>query len=1043
MNSDSIKRWLTPITIILSALIFLLDLRSPVGTADFIFYFIPIILTILQQGSKLPLWLASLCTIFSILGFHISPPGTSYEVAQINRIYAGITLWAMAFLARRIIITKNEMDDRNWLRSGLNILTTRMRGEKDTHELAQETLSFLADYVQCRVGAIFVRRGNEEFLDFAGGYARSESKMNFDQGIRFGEGVLGQVAINKETVVLNLPADYIKISSSLGESIPRYLQVIPLLADDEIVGVMELAFLSEPKKITDEFLNELKTAIGTSIRSSLYKAKLAELLAQAQQYAEELQSQQEELRVTNEELEQQSRALKETATKLEGQQAELEQSNQQLEEQTQILEGQKNMLDEKNRDLRDAQKVLLDKTRELEISGKYKSEFLANMSHELRTPLNSSLILARLLADNKKGNLSEEQVKYAEIIHSSGNDLLNLINDILDLSRVEAGKLIVQPEVVSIEQVVSSLKKVFTAQAQAKNISFHSKIFENVPTQIFTDRLRLEQILKNFISNAFKFTEKGEVRIEVRPEGESVAFDIIDTGIGIPENKIDVIFEAFQQADGNINRRFGGTGLGLSISKELTKLLKGQIQVASTVGKGSTFTLLVPLELKMDEASSNTETQSMQRPSTPTPKVIEKKEEIFPQSNFSFEDDRKKQDQYTRMMLIVEDDPTFARILYDLAHEMNFGAIVASTAEEGISLSVSCKPQAIVLDIRLPDHNGLVVLDQLKMKPETRHIPVHVISSQDFSRSVLEMGAVGFMLKPVKREQLKNAFNQLSSALSHKPKHVLLVEDDEIQRDHIIRLISDEVTGVDAVKNATEALEKLSSKTYDCMIMDLSLPDVPGNELLQKLSSENSVYSFPPVIVYTARDLPLDEEEQLRMHAGCIIIKGAKSPERLLSEVTLFLHKVETELPPQRQKMLKDLRDREKTLNNRKILLVDDDVRNIFALTSVLESFGAQVEIARNGIEALEKTKSTKDIDIILMDIMMPEMDGFEATRRIRQIKEYNDIPIIALTAKAMKDDQEKCLEAGANDYMAKPIQTDKLLSLIRVWLPGKRRFLD
>lgn len=659
--------------------------------------------------------------------------------------------------------------------------------------------------------------------------------------------------------------------------------------------------------------------------------------------------------------------------------------------------------------------------------------------------LNSTLILAKLLADNKPGNLTEEQIKYANIIHTSGNDLLNLINDILDLSKVEAGKMTVNPEVVDLDSLKKTLEALFKPHAESKKLDFKIEVESSVPVSIITDRMRLEQILKNFLSNAMKFTDKGFVQLQIYREPKGVSFAISDSGIGIAPEQQDVIFEAFRQADGTSNRKYGGTGLGLSISRELSHLLGGDITVKSAVGQGSTFVLTVPLEYKAKQAqASEAFSAPTPAPVTPRPKPMDAQTptETITQT-FSFEDDREKLSKHGRKILIVEDDENFARILFDLAHEMKFGALVAATAEEGLKLAQRYVPHAVLLDMRLPDHSGLLVLDQLKMNSKTRHIPVHVISSSDFSRSAMEMGAIGYMLKPVKREQLQVAFSNLSSIMGQKEKSVLVVEDDMVQRDHIVSLITDDFVNVDAVVNAKDALAKLAEKTYDCMIMDLSLPDLSGYELLAKLSNESHNYSYPPVIVYTARDLTPEEEEKLRQYSGSIIIKGAKSPERLLSEVTLFLHRVETELPLERQKMLKDLRTREKSLEERKILVVDDDVRNIFALTSALENYGAKVIVARNGREAIEKVVTNEDLDLVLMDIMMPEMDGYEAMRKLRMNKKYEKLPIIALTAKAMKDDQEKCIEAGANDYLPKPLNVDKLLSLIRVWLPHQRSFLN
>jgi CheY-like chemotaxis protein len=1041
MFRETQKTWLTPIILISAGLIIVLDSLTARGTADYIFYFIPVALCVFHKKPNYPLWIALLCSLLSLLGYVLSPVNALVANSQLpllNRSFTIITLWAVAVLVRTIIITKNQVERNNWLRDSAQKLAEIIRGELTTREVSEGILTFLADLFHGKVGSLYLKAEKDNVLNFIAGHAYTPDHAR--RVMPLDDSLLGQTAkARKIRLISKLPTDYIKISSSLGEGTPKNLVIVPFVADRELIGALELGDFDDPESKMEDFLNLISESCAIAIRSAENKSRLAELLHQSQQQAEELQAQQEELRVVNEELEQQSRALKDSHVRLENQQAELEQSNQQLEEQAQALESQKDALDEKNQDLQMAQAALEQKAHELEKSSSYKSEFLANMSHELRTPLNSTLILAKLLFDNKSGNLTAEQIKYADIIYNSGNDLLNLINDILDLSKVEAGKMLVTPEVIDLKQIVTAMENNFSALANQKKLQFKVTLSAGLPKEFISDKLRVEQILKNFLSNAFKFTSKGAVTLEISSFNQSIAFKVIDTGPGIPRSQQDVIFEAFRQADGTTNRKFGGTGLGLSISKELSRLLNGSITIESQEGKGSIITLILPEKFEL--LSAERETVEVKIPNShivaPAKNVPSEK----PLMKFSFEDDRETIQNFKRKILIIEDDEPFAQILFGLAHENNFGALVAPTAEEGLNLAKGLSPHAVLLDIRLPDHSGLMVLDQLKMDTKTRHIPVHIISSEDFTKSAMEMGAIGYMLKPVKHEQLLEAFKNLTQIMEQKIKRVLVVEDDEVQRNHIVSLIADPLVEVDAIATSREALQKLSERTYDCMIMDLSLPDLSGHDLLSKLSKENSTYSYPPVIVYTARDLTREEEEKLRLYSGSIIIKGAKSPERLLSEVTLFLHRVETDMPAERQKMLKDLRSREKTLQNRKLLVVDDDVRNIFALTSALEAFGARVEVARNGAEALEKLGNQSDVDLVLMDIMMPEMDGYEAMRRIRLEKRWKDLPIIALTAKAMKDDRDKCLEAGANDYLSKPLNIEKLLSLTRVWLPVKRRF--
>lgn len=1041
MLKPETKAWVAPVFFLTSITILMIDINTPRGSADYIFYFVPVALAVYHNNQNFPYIAAAFCTVLSLIGFAISPDSDiSVEITRLNRLFSIISMWVVSYQVKEIIKNRNATFTTSWIRAAMVDLTERIRGELGVKEISNRILFFLNEKIEAKISALYIKENSKDLTYLTGhAFSPEENKKN----IPVGEGLVGQAVIDKKILTLSsLSSEHVKVSSSLGESTITHLSVVPLMADDDVLAVVEIAHTRGIKEYEQEILNQMMDIAGVAIRSAQHKLRLNELLHQAQQFSEELQAQQEELKVSNEELEQQTKALKATHTRLENQQAEMEQTNQQLEEQTQALESQKSLLDEKNRDLQSSKNELEAKAAELRKASQYKSEFLANMSHELRTPLNSTLILAKLLSDNKSGNLNEEQVKYADIIYNSGNDLLNLINDILDLSKVEAGKMTINPEIINLEHVINSMEQTFMPVSLEKKLEYKIEIDPTLPKEIITDRQRLEQILKNFLSNAFKFTQAGSVLFQIFPEGDQVAFAVSDTGVGITSQEQEVIFEAFRQADGTTNRKFGGTGLGLSISKELSQILGGEIKVSSIKGQGSTFTLIIPKHFKSPDVKTSSSIKiPLPKPEEIRPiqetKRLEKDQNLI---QFSFKDDRDTIKNFSRIMLIIEDDEEFAKILFDLAHEMNFGAIVAPTGDQGMELAKEFIPHAIVLDIRLPDHSGMIVLDHLKMNTRTRHIPVHVISSSDFSRSALEMGAVGYMLKPVQRDKLAVAFQNMNSMLEQKVKHVLVVEDDKVQRDHIVNLISDSTVKVDAVETSREALENLSRRTYDCMIMDLSLPDMSGHELLSKLSNENSTYSFPPVIVYTARDLTVEEEERLRLYSGSIIIKGAKSPERLLSEVTLFLHRVETDLPPERQKMLSDLRSREKGLASQTILIVDDDVRNIFALTSALESYGAKIQSARNGREALEKVAS-EEVDLILMDIMMPEMDGYQAIRRLRSDPKYQELPIIALTAKAMKDDKEKCIEAGANDYLPKPLEVDKLLSLIRVWLPQKRRF--
>ncbi|CAN5378774.1 response regulator [soil metagenome] len=929
-----------------------------------------------------------------------------------------------------------QLQQLAWLRNGQTRLAEQMLGQLDMARLGQSALAFLAHYLDVPVAALYICE-DDGSLKRVAVYGFTPASERIEQTFYATQGLVGQAAQENRMLQLDdVPPDYLTVSSGLGQAAPRHVMVVPLHHEGRVTGVAELAFFRPLTPRDLELTRLVANSIGTALHGAVYRQRLQDALVETQQLNEELQVQQEELRTANEELEEQSRALAQSQAALENQQAELEQTNEQLA-------GQALLLDHKNAALHEVQAALETRAEELARASRYKSEFLANMSHELRTPLNSSLILAKLLSENPKGNLSEEQVRFAQSIHASGNDLLDLINDILDISKVEAGKLELVPEYLTLARLVDSLKSTFEPLAWQKNLGFEVRIEPDAPAAVLTDRQRVEQILKNLLSNAIKFTENGTVRLVVspRPDG-GVALAVQDSGIGIRQDQQAIIFEAFRQADGTTSRRYGGTGLGLSISRDLSALLGGSISVQSAPGQGSTFTLLLPAALS-EPASQTAEPPASESPASRQRAAPALSGEAEPAparpAVQAFADDRHARSS-NRVVLVIEDESVFARILYDLAHELNFSCIVAHSAEDGFALATEFIPDAILLDMGLPDRSGLSVLQRLKESPATRHIPVHVVSGHDRKEAALQLGAVGYAIKPTTREQLRDVFRKLEDKLTQKLKRVLLVEDDARQRESVIQLIGDSDVEITAVETGSEALALLSSTIFDCMIIDLKLPDMQGNELLRRMSAGETC-SFPPVIVYTGRSLSRAEEADLLKYSRSIIIKGARSPERLLDEVTLFLHQVESNLSAERQTMLKTARSRDRVFEGRKVLLVDDDVRNIFALTSALEHKGLLVEVGRNGFEAIGKLDEVSDIDLVLMDIMMPGMDGLEATRRIRQNPRLQKLPIIAVTAKAMKDDQEQCLTAGANDYLAKPIDLDRLFSLLRVWMPALERF--
>ncbi|HEU4375465.1 MAG TPA: CHASE3 domain-containing protein, partial [Telluria sp.] len=737
------------------------------------------------------------------------------------------------------------LENQAWLRTGQTDLGIAMAGHHSLAPMAQATLDHLTRYVDGLVAAMYVREDGGAMRRVAT-YGFAESWAGQNQVFQPGESLVGQAVREDRLLALEeLPPDYIKVSSGLGRAAPRQLVIAPVRNEGEINGVIEIGFLHQTKPRDLEFLHLASEGVGAAVAAAKYRQRLQQSLAETQSLNEELQVQQEELRTANEELEEQSRVLEESQSNLENQQAELEQTNDQLAEQALSL-------DIKNVALNEAQDQLRARALDLERASRYKSEFLANMSHELRTPLNSSLILAKLLSDNTNGNLSDEQVRFAQTIYSAGNDLLHLINDILDISKVEAGKLELVLESLPVRRVVENLAMTFEPMAQQKQLAFSVQVDPSVPATVWTDRQRLEQILKNLLSNAVKFTDSGTVSLKVSSTpGGPVRFDIEDSGIGIPLEQQQKIFDAFHQADGTTSRRFGGTGLGLSISRDLTVLLGGELIVTSSPGNGSMFSLVLPRTCPAESAPGLPELP----PAAPVAAAAPAPAAAPETATASFDDDRAlASTDATRSVLVIEDDPAFANILFQLAHEMDYRCLVALTGSEGLQLAGEYKPDAILLDMRLPDRSGLSVLQLLKDNPQTRHIPVHVVSSIDNGGEALSLGAIGYALKPTTRDELEQVFRKLEEKFTQKIKRILLVEDDERQRESVVALIADTDVEIAAVGSGEEALALLRTEVYDCMIIDLKLPDMQGNELLEKMSSED-LCSFPPVIVYTGRNL--------------------------------------------------------------------------------------------------------------------------------------------------------------------------------------------
>lgn len=950
-----------------------------------------------------------------------------------------------------------ENERRNWLKTGQTELNDRLRGEPDMAVLGRRLITFLAKYLKAQIGAFYVSDGNN-CLHLVASYAYKKRKHR-SKVFEMGEGLVGQAALEKQSIILtNVPDDYIAVSSGLGEAQPRNIAVLPVLLEGEVKGVIELGSLSEFADDNLMFLNRVAENVAIAIHSAQSRLRVQELLEETQTQAEELQTQQEELRQANEELEGQTRALTESEARLQAQQEELQQTNEDLEEQTRILEDQKSNINKKNTELEKARKLLEEKARDLELTNKYKSEFLANMSHELRTPLNSILLLSKLLWDNKEKTLTKKQVEYAQSVYSSGSELIELINEILDLSKVESGKMELHIEDVKLPNIVTAMKRNFSPIAKEKKLQFDIQVAKELPGIVRTDQRRLEQIIKNLLSNAFKFTSQGSINLKIgRPDNtanrsnidlspdRAVAISVSDTGVGIAPEKLEMIFEAFAQADGTTMRQYGGTGLGLSISRELAKLLGGEIQVDSQEGRGSTFVLYLP------ETFREARVQVAVRSEKPVPFANDEEPEMDgtgqaalpaigqtsdPEAvNDFIPDDRKAISPRDRSILIIEDDPKFARLLRDISREKDYKTIVAQSGESGLHFANDYKPSGIILDIGLPGMDGWTVMIRLKENPNTRHIPVHFISAVNGGHDAMRMGAVGHLTKPVSMESLEQVYQKIDHIISKPHKHLLVVEDDTTRQKAIAELIGDKDVRTTLAATSQEAYALLTSKRFDCMVLALGLADMSELGLLKKIRNTKHLNNLP-VIVYAGRKLVAKEKAALDEYDKSIIVKHAESLERLLDETALFLHRVEADLPEEKRKMLRMIHDNEAILHGKKVLVVDDDMRNVFALTSILERKGMQVIADKNGKEVIRQLEKCPDIDLVLMDIMMPEMDGYTAMRNIRNLNsDIRDIPIIALTAKTMKDDRSKCIAAGANDYLAKPVDADKLLSVLRVWL--------
>jgi HAMP domain-containing protein/CheY-like chemotaxis protein/signal transduction histidine kinase len=915
-------------------------------------------------------------------------------------------------------LTTDRNTEQDWLKTNLARFTNMLQGQRDLATVGRLMLSELAPLVEAQHGVIYqVEAGAVPGLKLLAAYA-DDASNGYAQELQLGEGLIGQCARDaRRLFITEIPAEVVPIRSGLFKAPPRHVIVLPVLFEGHVKAVIELASLGAFTALQLSFLEQLTMSIGIVLNSIEATMQTEGLLKQSQQLATELQTQQRELQQTNEQLEQKAQQLADRNVEVEA----------------------------KNQEIEEARRAVEEKATELALTSKYKSEFLANMSHELRTPLNSILILGQQLTENPDGNLSYKQVEFARTIHGAGTDLLNLISDILDLSKIESGTVSVEAEEVYFSNLLEMIARPFRHEAENRRLQFEVSIAPNLDRSIITDSKRLQQVLKNLLSNAFKFTAEGGVKLAVAPAASGwnpdhptlshapavVSFEVSDTGIGIPPEKQRIIFEAFQQADAGTSRKYGGTGLGLAISRELANLLGGEIQLRSVPGKGSVFTLFLPQAFSAGAASKSANTAEAAQFGAPAQTAAMRAPDRLPEQ---IPDDRDDLSAGDSIVLIIEDDAHYARAMLAAAKEQGFKVLVAQRGAEALELARVHLPTAISLDIFLPDMLGWTVLTQLKQDAATRHIPVQIVTLDEDRHHGLAHGAFAFVQKPITPEGLEGAFARIKDYAAPRRKRLLVVEDDRAERDSVSALLESSDIEITTADTGEAAIASLRAEPADCVVLDLRLPDMSGFEVLEMIRDDETLRDVP-VVVFTGRELSADEDAKLRTMARSVIVKGVESPERLLDETSLFLHRVVADLPPAKQRMLQRLHSSDEDLMKRAVLLVDDDTRNIFALSSVLERRGMEVLTATTGSEALAVLNSRADVAIVLMDIMMPGMDGYETIQAIRTTPKYRRLPILALTAKAMKGDREKCLEAGASDYLAKPVNTEQLLSALRMWL--------
>lgn len=985
-------------------------------------------------------------------------------------------------------VLRLEAEEEAWLNRQASEMAILLQGSVKVEIASGIFMSKLAAAVKAHYGVLYVNR--RDHYHFTAGYAY-EAEVAARPPIPLGQGLVGQCAFDKKPLQLDsLPDGYFQIRSALGEATPTHLLIVPILFEQDVIAVIELASFGELPAKERRLIDLVGHNLGILLNTLADVARIDELLHETQNQKEELLAQTEELQQQTEELLAQTDELHAQTVELSDQAGLLAVSNEnlrlemeetarqkeeiqrqadellaqteELQQQTDELAAQTEELALSNRQLQQEmalteqqKREIMAQADEIYLAAQHKSEFLANVSHELRTPLNSLLILSQILAENREGNLQSKQLEYVHTIFSAGKDLLQLIDEILDLAKLETGKMQSVVESASLHEVADHLFRTFELQAQKKGLTFDVRIDQSLPDNIMTDSHRLRQVLRNLLSNALKFTAEGSVYLDIckgsaafnlqtPASADDIVFSVTDTGIGIAAAQVDGIFEAFQQADGTTSRKYGGTGLGLTISRELAQLLGGRIEVDSTVGQGSTFSLILPVvpaitaaqpETTLASIAVATENHAKSKPSfmeSFVPDISISNPKLLQYSEMA--DDRADLTPGDTVLLIIEDDAEFAASLLDLARRRGFKAIVAFQGDQGLALAHAYKPNAILLDTDLPVMDGWSIISRLKSRPELRHIPVHVISTEETNQHSLSMGALSFWKKPSDTNELAAAFLQIESYITRPIKSLLIVEDNADLRKGLVAFIAHPDVALSAVGTGREALEQLTFQHFDCMVLDLGLADISGFDLLEQIKTNRKLQTLP-VIIYTGKELGKQDEQRLKHYAESIVIKNVRSMERLYDETALYLHRRTADLPPDKQRLIEKLHNPEAAFEGRHILLVDDDMRNIFALSSVLESYNMEISFAQNGIEALAKLEEHKQIELVFMDIMMPEMDGYETMQRIRSNPAYAHLVIIALTARAMDEDRQKCLEAGASDYIPKPINTTQLVTMLKTWL--------